>query len=67
MKHAAKTGKVFHMWWHPHNIGTNQDINFNQLESLFKYYLFLKEKYGFLSCNMADMTDELSDIKTEKV
>ena len=63
MKKAAKQGKVFHLWWHPHNIGKNTDKNLRQLEELFQYYKVLEEKYSFKSQTMYEFAEEvLSDI-----
>jgi hypothetical protein len=28
MSYAAKKGKIFHLWWHPHNFGANTEENF---------------------------------------
>ena len=51
MKYAAKNGKIFQLWFHPHDIGKDIDKNFEYLEEIIKYYLFLNEKYGFESAN----------------
>lgn len=58
MKYAAKTGKIFHLWWHPHNMGHNTDINLKQLEELFVYYKKLNKKYSFVSKNMKEFAGE---------
>ncbi len=34
MEFAAKHGKLFHLWWHPHNFGTNQAENLEFLEKI---------------------------------
>lgn len=57
MSHAAKKGKIFHLWFHPHDIGVNQEINFKLLEEILKHYAFLKEKYQMKSCNMAEVVE----------
>lgn len=54
MLHAAKKKLVFHLWWHPHNIGIRTDYHLKQLESLFKYYEELKKQYGMISMNMQE-------------
>lgn len=59
MKKAAKQGKVFHLWWHPHNIGKNTDKNLSQLEKLFQYYKLLEEKYSFKSQSMYEFAEEV--------
>ena len=55
MKYAAKKGKIFHLWFHPHDIGINQQENFRQLEEIFKYYQILQKKYGMTSKNMIEI------------
>lgn len=57
MKHAAKYGKIFHIWWHPHNFGENTDKNLEMLEELLKYFSNLKRRYGFQSLNMQELGD----------
>lgn len=54
MYYAAKTGRIFHIWWHPHNLGNNLEEFLNQVEILLKYYKKLSEKYGFISKNLAE-------------
>lgn len=59
MFHAAKTGKTFHLWWHPHNVGVRTDFHMKQLEDIFSYYDELKVKYGMRSLNMGEAAQEV--------
>lgn len=59
MLHAAKNGLVFHLWWHPHNIGVKTEYHLKQLEEIFCYYEELKEKYGMQSFNMRELVEKL--------
>lgn len=54
MKYAAKHNMVFHIWWHPHNFGSNMEQNFKNLLKLIKYYEKLRNIYGFQSLNMGE-------------
>ncbi len=54
MKHAAKKGLIFHLWWHPHNIGIRTQEHLKQLEEIFSYYDQLKARYGMESKNMEE-------------
>lgn len=45
MLYAAKNNLDYHLWWHPHNFGTNTKENLNNLEVLFKFYLNLNKQY----------------------
>lgn len=58
MRHAAKNNLTFHLWWHPHNIGILTEAHMKQLEEIFSYYDFLKEKYHMRSLNMCEAVDE---------
>ena len=52
MSEAAKSGKMYHLWWHPHNFGTNLEDNFKTLEKILEHYKMLSEKFGFESSSM---------------
>lgn len=47
MLNAAKFGKVFHLWWHPHNFGSHTDENFIFLKEILIYFEYLNGKYAF--------------------
>ena len=55
MKAAAKKKQIFHLWWHPHNFGADLEKNLQLLESILRYYMLLKEKYGFISMAMEEI------------
>ncbi len=61
---AAKNGKIYHLWWHPHNFGINQEKNFDFLNKLLNHYLQLHKKYNFSSATMNEISQkmELNDI-----
>lgn len=61
MLHAAKNNLVFHLWWHPHNIGIKTDYHLQQLEEIFNYYDILKEKYSMKSMNMREASNYFSE------
>ena len=63
MLHAARKGLVFHLWWHPHNIGIYKKFHMRQLEEIFRYYDYLHKKYGMRSFNMREMTKELEEVR----
>jgi len=58
MRHAAKHGLTFHLWWHPHNIGVETGAHLQQMEEIFRYYSELREKYGMRSLNMREVVEE---------
>ena len=59
MAYAAKNKEMFHLWWHPHNFGTDIDENFKNLEEIFKEYKKLNQKYNFESITMSDLTKKV--------
>lgn len=59
MRHAAKKDLVFHLWWHPHNIGVMTGDYLAQLEEIFRYYHRLKKEFGMESRNMREMAEYL--------
>jgi len=59
MTYAAQRGEVFHLWWHPHNFGVNQDQNFECLSKILKHYTMLKEKYGMQSVTMTELAEKI--------
>jgi peptidoglycan/xylan/chitin deacetylase (PgdA/CDA1 family) len=62
MSLAARQGKVYHLWWHPHNFGTYMDENFRSLTEILSHYSFLKERYHFESLSMAALADKLKTL-----
>ena len=55
MTHAAKTGEVFHLWWHPHNFGTHRKENFANLIEILEHFKELEHEYGMQSRNMTEL------------
>lgn len=52
---AAKQKSLFHLWWHPHNFGKNQNENLMQLEEVLKYYVKMQSEFGMESMNMSEI------------
>ena len=63
MTAAARTGKIYHLWWHPHNFGRNLKKNFSFLEQIIAHYEVLAEKYNMESLNMKDILNNF-EVKT---
>jgi peptidoglycan/xylan/chitin deacetylase (PgdA/CDA1 family) len=52
MTHAAKAGRGFHLWWHPHNFGCDVELNLNNLNIILMHFKKLERAYGMKSMNM---------------
>ena len=53
MTAVARSGKIFHLWWHPHNFGLDTDANLHFLSRILEHYQRLKGRYGMQSETMA--------------
>jgi hypothetical protein len=56
LTYAARQGLVYHLWWHPHNFGTNLEKNVGMLRRILDDFQDLRERYGMQSKNMAEST-----------
>ena len=52
MERAARLGKAYHLWWHPHNLATDPARNMNALEEILKKFEQLNKNYGWQSHSM---------------
>ncbi|MEH7391645.1 polysaccharide deacetylase, partial [Bacillus sp. JJ1474] len=59
LNYAAKNKLVYHLWWHPHNFGTNLNENLSFLESILKHFSLLRRNFGMESLNMEDLSKHL--------
>lgn len=59
MTYAAKHGLVYHLWWHPHNFGTDLQENFSFLEKILIHFSDLHKRYDFESMSMAQLSNVL--------
>lgn len=51
---AARAGRHFHLWWHPHNFGIHLQRNLAFLERILQVHERLRGEFGVRSRNMAD-------------
>ncbi len=54
---AAERGRIFHLWWHPHNFGARTAENIAFLRKVFEHFTKLKIKHGMASLSMAETAD----------
>lgn len=55
MDHAAQTNTLFHLWWHPHNFGSDLEQNMAMLEKILAHYNKLHRTHSFRSCTMNEL------------
>jgi peptidoglycan/xylan/chitin deacetylase (PgdA/CDA1 family) len=51
---AARAGRVFHLWWHPHNFGRHLEANLSFLEAILRVVAECRERLGMLSLSMGE-------------
>lgn len=56
MSRAARTGRSYHLWWHPHNLGRDLKDNLRSLEDILSHYKYLRDEYGMSSHTMGEAT-----------
>jgi len=54
MTEAAKAGRGYHLWWHPHNFGRNLDANMDGLRLIIDHFAVLRDRHGMTSMAMGD-------------
>jgi peptidoglycan/xylan/chitin deacetylase (PgdA/CDA1 family) len=54
---AAVRKELFHLWWHPHNMGVNIDQNLAFLRGLLDEFALCREKHGMRSLTMSEVDD----------
>lgn len=59
--HAAKKHELFHLWWHPHNFGSDMEKNLSFLEDILKYYQECNQRYGMQSMTMNEFYNFLNN------
>lgn len=57
MEGAARTGGLYHLWWHPHNFGRYTRENLAMLGRVLDAWTTLKDRFGFESLSMAQAAD----------
>lgn len=56
MSDAAINGRIFHLWWHPHNFGANTEKNMAFLGKILAHFQTLKVRHGMRSLNMGEIS-----------
>jgi peptidoglycan/xylan/chitin deacetylase (PgdA/CDA1 family) len=64
---AAENRGIFHLWWHPHNFGTNTQENLDFLRKALEVFSTCRQKHGMQSLSMAGVTDIVSNNENRAV
>lgn len=64
MEHAARHGEVYHLWWHPHNMGADIDKNMAFVENIFATFAQCREQYGMRSMTMHELAGSLTSFSS---
>ena len=63
MTDAAVQGRVYHLWWHPHNFGVHTDENIAFLSQVLAQFAAVRARYGMQSLNMGEVAALLSSTR----
>lgn len=63
MTKAAMTGKIYHLWWHPHNFSNETKENLAYLNDILLHYIKLRKDYSFGTMNMIELCREATGTK----
>lgn len=55
MTHAARAGRMYHLWWHPHNFGRDTERNLEGLDRILDHFQTLRRDHGMESAAMGDL------------
>jgi peptidoglycan/xylan/chitin deacetylase (PgdA/CDA1 family) len=57
LDYAAARGLVYHLWWHPHNLGAHVEANFAVVHELLERFSLLRDRYGMESRSMGELAE----------
>lgn len=60
LDYAARNDLVYHLWWHPHNFGSDVAHNLSMLRRILRRFAELRERHGMRSVTMAELADEIA-------
>lgn len=61
MTQAARQGKNYHLWWHPHNFGRATDANLDNLRGILRHFVTLRDTHGMQAMTMLDLANSVKD------
>ncbi len=55
MRRAARAGRIYHLWSHPHTFGVHVEENLRFLRRVLEEFSVCRERYGMRSLSMAEV------------
>jgi hypothetical protein len=55
LSQAARSGTIYHLWWHPHDFGADPDYSLKFLERVLQHFRHLSQLYGMRSSTMLEV------------
>lgn len=55
--HAAREREIFHLWWHPHNFGTEMEENLAMLRRILVHFDRCRGSHGMRSMTMCEVAE----------
>jgi peptidoglycan/xylan/chitin deacetylase (PgdA/CDA1 family) len=55
LSRAARSGTIYHLWWHPHDFGADPDSSLAFLERVLQHFRNLSQLYGMRSSTMLEV------------
>lgn len=60
LRDAARSHRIFHLWWHPHNFGRDEEANLERLEHVLDAHQDLRRSHGMKSLSMGNLSKILA-------
>lgn len=60
VEHAASTGSLMHLWWHPHNFALDPEPSFTALRAILDAFSRARRRHGMRAMNMGDFAPAAS-------
>ena len=67
LRHAARHGRLFHLWWHPQNFSEYRAENFALLEKILDEFDRLTAAEGFQSLTMAEVAETATPAESRQI
>jgi alkyl hydroperoxide reductase subunit AhpC len=63
MQHAAETGQIFHLWWHPEDFAPYCAQNLAMLRHVLELFSQYRSQYGMSSLSMNEVVNRTMQTK----